>query len=128
MPACYKSHLVILKKQPPSCDNDLQLLINDIKASRQSLETLRNEDDAIKQALQDIAVYVAEKLLRQECLLLPSVMQVFSSLVSKTALESHLCVQEKVTARWLLSDLIVYLQHHISYTCRIRKHGLQKQW
>ena len=122
-PACYKSHLVILKKQPPSCDTDLQLLINDIKASRQSLETLRNEDDVIKQALQDIAVYVAEKLLRQECLLLPSVMQVFSSLVSKTALESHLCVQEKVTARWLLSNLIVYLQHHISYTCRIRKHG-----
>ena len=28
-----------------------------------------------------------------------------------------------VTARWLLSNLIVYLRHHLSYACRIKKHG-----
>jgi hypothetical protein len=52
-----------------------------------------------------------------------SVKQTFSSFVSKAAQASHLHVEEKVTARWVMSNLILCLQHHISYTCRIRKHG-----
>ena len=32
-------------------------------------------------------------------------------------------VEERGTARWLLSNLVVHLQHHISYTCSVRKHG-----
>ena len=68
-------------------------------------------------------MYVGEKLLKQECLLLLSVKQTFTSFVSKASHASHLVLEEKVTARWLLSTLIERLQHHLSYTCHIRKHG-----
>ena len=32
-------------------------------------------------------------------------------------------VEDTVTARWLLSNLVVCLHHHLSYTCSVRKHG-----
>lgn len=43
--------------------------------------------------------------------------------MSVAACTSNLRVEKNVTARWLLSNLIVCLQHHINYTSRVRKHG-----
>lgn len=74
----------------------------------------------INRAMHSTAVHVGEKLQQQECLLLLSVHQTFSFLVSEVAHASNLHVGVKVTARWLLSNLVVCLQHYISYTCRVR--------
>ena len=73
-----------------------------------------------------LAIYVAEKLLHKESLLLPAVHKTFSSIASDVARTTNVNMGENdilVTARWLLSNLIVYLQHHLSYACRIKKHG-----
>ena len=56
----------------------------------------------------------------QQCLLLPSVNETFSSFVSELV-NQH--VEGKVKGRWILSNLVVCLQHHLSYTCKVRKHG-----
>ena len=37
--------------------------------------------------------------------------------------EAHAYDHESVTARWILSNLNSTLQHHLSYCCKIRKHG-----
>ena len=61
-----------------------------------------------------------------ESLLLPAVHKTLSSIASDVARTINVNMGENeilVTARWLLSNLIVYLHHHLSYACRIKKHG-----
>ena len=73
-----------------------------------------------------MAIHVGERLLRQESLLLLSVHQTFSAFASEASLAANLNVGEReylVTARWLLSNLIIHLQHHLSYTCCVKKCG-----
>ena len=53
-------------------------------------------------------------------ILLPSVNETFSSFVSELV---NLHVEGKFKGRWILSNLVVCLQHHLSYTCKVRKHG-----
>ena len=56
----------------------------------------------------------------QQCLLLPSVNETFSSFVSELACASNLHVEGKFKGRWILSNPVVCLQHHLSYTCKVR--------
>ena len=113
---------MILKEGPISTDNDLHALINDLKSCVVPIQSLKSTDDIINRAMHSTAIHVGERLLQQECLLLPAVNQTFSSFVSEAAHAVNLHVEEKVTARWLLSNLVVYLQHHLSRT-KVRKHG-----
>ena len=53
-------------------------------------------------------------------ILLPSVNETFSSFVSELV---NLHVEGKFKGRWILSNLVVCLQHQLSYTCKVRKHG-----
>ena len=122
--SCYKAQLVILKERVISTDSDLLSLISDLKTRVVPIETFKSADDVINRAMLNTAIHVGEKLLQQECLLLPSVNQIFSSLVSEVTHVSNLCVEENVTARWILSNLVISLQNHLSFTCRVRKHGL----
>ena len=115
-PSCYKAHLLILKQKPKSTDPDLQLLITDLKQ-----KLVGADNDIIEHTMQCTAIYVAERLLKQECLLLSSVKLKYSSIMSKITKQDN--VENKPTTQWLLSNLIVCLQHHISYTCSVRKHG-----
>ena len=52
-----------------------------------------------------------------------SVNETFSSFVSELACASNLHVEGKFKDRRILSNLVVCLQHHLSYTCKVRKHG-----
>ena len=83
------------------------------------------KDDIVNKALHILAIYVGEKLLHEESLLLPAVHKTFSIIASDVARTTNVNMGENeilVPARWLLSHLIVYLQHHLSYACRIKKH------
>ena len=116
-PPCYKVQLLILKQKPKSTDADLQALISDLK--QQMMDT----NDSGERAMQTTAIYVAERLLKQECLLLPTVKQKYCFIISKMTQKENQPVQNKPTTQWLLSNLVVYLQHHLSYKCSVRKHG-----
>ena len=104
-----------------SSDSDLCSLIEELRACTTS--SLTSQDDIINLVVQKTAIYVGERLLNQECLLLLSVKQTFSNFVSNASHSSQLPVEQNVTARWLLSNLTERLQHHMSYNCRIKKHG-----
>ena len=82
------------------------------------LEAVKTKADVIKQAMYNTAVYVAERLLQQESLLLPYVHRTFSATAADIALTANLDLGEDealVTARWILSNLVVYLQHHLEF-------------
>ena len=115
-PSCYKAQLVILKQKPNSTDTDLQLLITTLKQ-----KLVEADKDITEHTMQYTAIYVAEQLLKQECLLLSSVKQKYTSIMSTYTQQDN--TDNKPTTQWLLSNLIVYLQYHISYTCSVRKHG-----
>ena len=123
---CYKAHLLIMKEGPKSIDQDLIQLITDLKRGIPSSDTIKIKDDIVNKALHILAIYVGKKLLHEESLLLPAVHKTFSSIASDVACTTNVNMGENeilVTAQWLLSNLIVYLQHHLSYACRIKKHG-----
>ena len=87
------------------------------------IENLKGANDIIEHAMQSTAIYVAEQLLEQECLLLPAVKEKYYSVMSTLTCRQNQHVEDTVTARWLLSNLVVCLHHHLSYTCSVRKHG-----
>lgn len=84
---------------------------------------MMDTNDSGELAMRTTAIHVAERLLKQECLLLPTVKQKYCSIISKMTHKENQPVQNKPTTQWLLSNLVVYLQHHLSYTCSVRKHG-----
>ena len=82
---CYKAHLLIIKEGPKSIDQDLIQLITDLKRGIPSSDTIKIKDDIVNKALHTLTIYVGEKLLHEESLLLPAVHQTFSSIVSDIA-------------------------------------------
>ena len=82
---CYKAHLLIIKEGPKSIDQDLIQLITDLKRGISSSDTIKIKVDIVVKALHTLVIYVGEKLLHEESLLLPAVHQTFSSIVSDIA-------------------------------------------
>ena len=82
---CYKAHLLIIKEGPKSIDQDRIQLITDLKRGIPSSDTIKIKDDIVNKALHILAIYVGEKLLHEESLLLPAVHKTFSSIASDVA-------------------------------------------
>ena len=122
--SCYKSHLQILKKVPLSTDDDLLSIILNLKGSITLNEDLPCAEAVVNKAVYSTAVYVGERLIEQEALLLPAVYIIFTDFLSQFQTEVN--VESEVSeknARWLLSNLIIHLQHHFSYAVRVKKLG-----
>lgn len=117
---CYKSHLCIVRvKSKESRDEDLIDLISELNST-----TTVPVTDIIQRAMHETSVYVAKTLLKQEALILPSVHEYFTLLVQQHVTRGNLQGgEEHVTARWILSNLIVTLGCHLSYVCKIRRCG-----
>ena len=82
---CYKAHLLIIKEGPKSIDQDLIQLIIDLKRGIPSSDKIKIKGDIVNKALHTLVIYVGEKLLHEESLLLPAVHQTFSNIVSDIA-------------------------------------------
>ncbi len=125
---CYKSQLHMLKgAKLVSTDGDLLDLISALKTSLPPIEKVGSVSDVINRAMAQASIHVAEILLQQEAILLPAVHTYFSARSTESMNAANLQfvggVKEHVTTRWVLSNLVVSLGHHLSYACRIRKYG-----
>ena len=67
---CYESHLQILRNMQYSTDSDLQAVIT-LKGSVSSSDHLHGTSDVMNRAMYITAIFVGERLLREESLLLP---------------------------------------------------------
>ena len=80
--------------------------------------------EATQYPLTETTIHVANTILQQEATLLPTVYDFFSATLSECVATAHLTGErEVVTARWILSNLVVCLGSHLRYTCKIRKYG-----
>ena len=114
---CYKCHLVLLKdNQPMSTDSDLQSLVVSISTQGKSAHMVH-----------DIIRIATNHMLIEEnrATLLPAI---YSSFLQHT---KHLVAQgmqeppelKMVNCRWILCEITSKYQHHVTYTCKVRKHG-----
>lgn len=104
--ACYRHNLSVLKtirETRVSTDADLETLIKSLQMSEIT--------EVVEVATNLTIISVAQELLANHALTLPSAYKIFVDLLSKHP-------------RWLLSRLSSTLEHHLSYTCRVRKHGI----
>ena len=81
--SCYKSHLQILKKVALSTDDDLLSIILNLKGSITLNEDLPCAEAVVNKAVYSTAVYVGERLIEQEALLLPAVYIIFTDFLSQ---------------------------------------------
>ena len=101
----------------------LSIILN-LKGSITLNEDLPSAEAVVNKAIYSTAVYVGERLIQQEALFLPAVYMIFTDFLSQFKTEAN--VESEVSeknARWLLSNLIIHLQHHLSYAIRVRKLG-----
>lgn len=123
---CYKSHLVILKKNKPiSTDTDLKQLIDTYCQQIHSTEQIITTQDVINIAMVKTLVTVATVLLENRAMLLPHIHSLFTNYAKDLAKTEDLQEPQELTtlsSRWVLSELTAKLQHHMVYSCKVRKY------
>ena len=123
---CYKSHLVVLKENKSiSRDSDLEKLISTYTEQIPSIDEVITAHDVMKTAMARTVVRVGHILPKKQAILLPSVHNIFMSHARDLLKVKHIGCEEveHVSSRWVLSDLTANLQHHIAYSCKVRKYG-----
>ena len=124
---CYKSHLVVLKADPQcvSRDNDLKQLVSTYTKQMPAIQRGATSSDVIKAAMARTVVHVGNILLQNQAILLPTIHSVFTSYITDLLKGTDIGIEDigHISSRWVLSDLTTSLQHHITYSCKIRKYG-----
>ncbi len=126
---CYKVHLAVLHSIESESQTPDNVLQNRIDIWEYKLS--QDNTDELTQAVLQAVLFVAKELASQRAVLLPVVSQVFlnaykPSDTDQTADEVYLDVGEgtiKYSSRWLLNQLIVYLQDLMSYKCVHKRFG-----
>ena len=124
---CYKSHLVVLKADPQcvSRDNDLKQLVSTYTKQMPAIQRGATSSGVIKAAMARTVVHVGNILLQNQAILLPTIHSVFTSYITDLLKGTDIGIEDigHISSRWVLSDLTTSLQHHITYSCKIRKYG-----
>ena len=124
--ACYRSHLIILQKRNEiSTDSDLADLITTLSHQIHAPNTIQSTSDLIDAAMTRVVVSVGRELLEGNVMLLPDVHELFNSNASQLSqhLHENINIPELVTSAYVLSNLMANLQHHIMYSCKVKKYG-----
>ena len=124
--ACYRAHLVILKRDDniTSTDSHLQELI--INLSQQIPSNVRSVKEAIDASMKRVVVDVGTELMSGNALLLPTVRELLWQYVTEILRANNLeskDITQLVTSRWILSNLTATLQDHMAYKSTVRKYG-----
>ena len=119
---CYKSHLVILKENQP-ISKDLKVLIDTL--GRQT-STMGNVQDIICAATIRMQVRVGKMLMENRAMLLPTIHSDFihytRGLFAAKGMQDPQELKP-ICSRSVFSEITAKYQHHVTYTCKVRKHG-----
>ena len=125
--SCYRSHQVILEHNAViSTDSDLRRLLHQTSEQSPTVDEVHTYHDVVNVALIQTVVKVGYVLLEKRALLLPKIHSNFRQ-VARTLLATKGMEEPpeftNLSSRWLLSELIGRLQHHMMYSCKVRKYG-----
>ena len=125
---CYRSQLTLLKTEETSgSDNEeFESLVSSLQNSLPILPvTISSEENLISLATKITTVKVAQELFANHALTLRSAYSIFMHEVQILAtMSSYTKSLELASHRWLLNQLSASLQHHMAYTCKVKKHGV----
>ena len=111
---CYRAHLSILQEQKNvSKDNELKELILN----------LHQTSEIISKAMNSVTEFVAQQLLVENALLLPDITDKFYAEAANLTGQEQPEIKKSVTPTFVLSNLVSTLQHHLAYSCTVRKYG-----
>lgn len=123
---CYRGHLVMLQEYKPiSTDSDLRKVLDASIKNSPSIEEVTSKN-LIQVAMAKTLNKVGQFLLQKKALLLPNIQQLFRSIAEDIILTRDIKdppnIQD-ITCKWILHDLVAHLQHHVAYSCKVRKYG-----
>ena len=122
---CYRSQLTLLKTEETSgSDNEeFESLVSTLQNSLPILPvTISSEDNLISLATKIATVKVAQELLANHALTLHSAYSIFMYQVhTLVTMSSYTKNPELASHHWLLSQISPSLQHHMAYTCKVKK-------
>ena len=128
--ACYRHSLTIskiFKENPAPNDDEFLLLVASIQKSLPAFPySINTESELTEIAAKYTIIHVAQKLLDNQALTLLSAHSTFIYQLDRLLPMSSLQYRpdKPGNPRWLLSQLSSSLQHHMSYTCKVNKHGV----
>ena len=125
---CYRSHLIVLQRRnETSMDSDLLETITTLshQIHEPSHDTIQSTSDLIDTAMTRVVIAVGKELLNGNVMLLPDVHELFNSYATELSqyLHEDINITKLVTSAYILSNLTANLQHHIAYTCTVKKYG-----
>ena len=87
---------------------------------------MSNAEDIICAVTNRMLITVGTMLLENRAMLLPSILSDFTQYAKDLIIAK--CIQEpqelkSISSRWILSEVTAKFQHHVTYICKVRKHG-----
>ena len=128
--SCYKLHLTLTHARDQEPESTLEC---DIPKWRAQVDENTN---TLTKAVLTAVLYVAERLLQNKALLLPEVSRVFLEVYGVTHFDSIKSLDltlevgnstVKFSSRWVLSQLIIYLNPYMQYKCVHMKFGTESK-
>ena len=119
-------HLVLLQHIEEQASVPHLQLQSDISLWKMKLH--EKSTDELTKAVLATVIFVAQKLQQERALLLPHVVSVFLDNCPQAKDNEELYLElgdgtVKFSARWLMNQLITYLQPYMSYKCVVNKLG-----
>ena len=106
-----------------STNSDLEEIIGSLNQTIPKIESTMSMDNVVNCAMIRTMIEVGNILLKGESILLPTVHDIFNQHARCILKTINVEYNASVTSRWLLSQLITHLKHHVSFVCKVRKHG-----
>ena len=124
--SCYNMHLVLLQHIEEQASVPRLQLQSDISLWKMKLH--EESTDELTRAVLVTVIFVAQKLQQERALLLPHAVSVFLDNCPQAKDNKELYLElgdgtVKFSARWLMNQLITYLQPYMSYKCVVNKLG-----
>ena len=116
---------MLRENSPISTDSDLARLICEYVHNIPTIAKVLTTQDVIDVSIMKTVVSVGNILLENRAILLPSIHETFMGHVTDTSRVADISLEdtEDVSSRYILSSLTASLQHHITYSCKVRKYG-----
>ena len=124
--SCYNMHLVLLQHIEEQASAPHLELQSDISLWKMKLQ--EETTDKLTRAVLATVIFVAQRFQQERALLLPHAVSVFLDNYPRAKDNEELYLElgdgtVKFSARWLMNQLITYLQPYMSYKCVVNKLG-----
>ena len=118
--------MILQKNTTVSTDRDLRSLLDTIVQRIATLSEVVSYESVVNVAVLKTVFTVGNVLLEKRAILLPAIHAIFRQQARELLTAKQVPEPQEFTnlsSRWILSELVGTLQHHMVYSCKVRKYG-----